>query len=625
MPSIFDGLHIGYSGLNAAQTAVNTTSNNISNADTQGYTRQRVVQQSALPLFDASPGALGNGTQVKEIVRVHDAFVFSRLRSSSEKLENSDFTRETLEELSTYFPEIENSGIKFDMQQYFDLWSSLAANPDNNAIKVALSTQTQTMSQHITQTRDQVANLQQSVNDQIKSSVDEINKIGAQIADLNRAISEVESTDFNHANSLRDQRGVLEVSLAKLIDATVFEGNVSSRSDIDRNLNETQGDYNVNIAGYNIIDGATFHPLTLESSTNANGFYDIKYVRQDGVEEIINEKLTGGKVGAILDLRGHNLDSNGVPQDGTLQHVINQLDSFASTMIESTNNLYAQAATTKMDSNITTLTATQPIATSDYTINTGSFDLIVYDIDGNEVARRAISIDSATTLDAPAVAPDLFNPNSIVGQINAPLDDNGDGNINNDVNSFVQANYVNGQFSLSGLQNSSGYSFAVEDTLSSDAFNSGTNFAGAIGLSRYFDGDDASDIRLNSELARDPSQIAGFKAPNQGNNDLANDIVQQQFESFDFTIDGNTSSNTLYGYYDEVVTNVGSTTNASVIENDAITAQYNAIDLEYSSISKVSIDEELTNLIKYQTAYGAASKIITTVDQMLNTLLGLKQ
>jgi len=56
-----------------------------------------------------------------------------------------------------------------------------------------------------------------------------------------------------------------------------------------------------------------------------------------------------------------------------------------------------------------------------------------------------------------------------------------------------------------------------------------------------------------------------------------------------------------------------------------VTAQFKAAELEYQSISKVSMDEELTNLIKYQTAYGAAAKVITTIDQMMNTLLGLKQ
>jgi len=77
--------------------------------------------------------------------------------------------------------------------------------------------------------------------------------------------------------------------------------------------------------------------------------------------------------------------------------------------------------------------------------------------------------------------------------------------------------------------------------------------------------------------------------------------------------------------FDVISTNVGISTNQAILNNQTVTAQFNATELEYSSISKVSIDEELTNLIKYQTAYGAASKIITTIDQMMQTLLGIKQ
>ena len=72
-------------------------------------------------------------------------------------------------------------------------------------------------------------------------------------------------------------------------------------------------------------------------------------------------------------------------------------------------------------------------------------------------------------------------------------------------------------------------------------------------------------------------------------------------------------------------TNVGIQAAKAATQNDTITAQFNAVEQEYESITKVSIDEEMTNLIRYQTAYGASAKVITTVDQMLNTLLGLKQ
>ena len=101
--------------------------------------------------------------------------------------------------------------------------------------------------------------------------------------------------------------------------------------------------------------------------------------------------------------------------------------------------------------------------------------------------------------------------------------------------------------------------------------------------------------------------------------------VDMQFGDFNFYNGTKTYTDSVYGFYDSIVTSVGTQTNAEIVRNDALTAQYNTITMEYQSISKVSLDEELTNLIRYQTSYGAAAKVISTVDQMMTTLLGIKQ
>ena len=77
--------------------------------------------------------------------------------------------------------------------------------------------------------------------------------------------------------------------------------------------------------------------------------------------------------------------------------------------------------------------------------------------------------------------------------------------------------------------------------------------------------------------------------------------------------------------FDVISTNVGISTNTAKSRNETVSTQFNATELEYFSTSKVGVDEELTNLIKYQTSYGAAAKLITTIDQMMQTLLGMKQ
>ena len=628
MASIFNGLHIGYTGLTASQIGINTTSHNISNAETEGYTRQRVVQQSTTPLGTLIPGAVGNGTQVQEITRVHDNYVYSRYRSESENKEYSDFQRQTLEELSTYFPEIENVGIKFDMQEYFNLWGDLSIHPENQAVKVALAQQSEVLTRDVSQTRTQIFDLQQTLNNQLKSAVDEINSIGEKIAELNVAISLTESIEGQHANDLRDQRGVLEVSLSKLVDATVFEGKITSNMPVSRDIAERGGDYTINIAGFNVVDGKSFHPIVIDNKDKPFGFYDISYQRQDGVLFPMDDLIKGGRIGSILDLRGSSFDENGNIENGQLQEIINQLDGFAQGLIESTNNLYAQGAQKSMNSDALSLGATNALVGSDLNIKEGTFELITYDIDGNVAATRPINITATTVMDDSAAfpGPPPGSNNSIVGQLNALADDNGDGNTTNDVSNILRdVIFVNGELHLEVDETQfPGYSFAIKDD-QSNGLASGTNFAGAIGLSRFFDGESAKDITLARSIQQDSSLIKANKAPIDGDNGLANDMLQLQFEDVTFEANGVSTKESLYGYYDAIATDVGVRTNTAIITNDTVTAKFNAILQSYESISKVNIDEELVNLIKYQTAYSASAKIITTIDQMMTTLLGLKQ
>ena len=614
MASIFNALHIGYSGLNASQVGINVTGHNISNAETEGYTRQRVVQSAAQPIT-VQPGDIGNGTTVDAIVRVFDSFVYDRYTSTSEEKAYSDFMRQTMETLSTYFPEIDDVGIKADLHSYFDMWESLAANPDNSAVKVALAQQAQSLADRISQTRTQVRSLQDEVNTQLEAAIAEVNRLGAEIADLNRAIANSELANQNNANDLRDQRNQLELAMSKLVGSDIFGNGTVTDATVDMNVSERSEHYNIHVAGFNIVDGITFHPIGITNEYNAEGFYDLYYERQDGQQIPFSYNIQEGKVGAILDLRGSDLDAaTGLPTDGTLQEVLDMLDALAGGLIESTNNLYAASATSRMQSGATGITSTDPLINSGFNIREGSFDLVLYDVDGNESARRTITIDALTSMD------------DVVAQMNAVIDDNDDGNITNDIASLLGVTLLaDGTLDIAVSDPASGYTVAIEDDLSS-GYSGGTNFAGALGLNRFFTGSDATDIGLNRELREDPALISGHTAPQEGNNTLAQRMVQLQFEdvSFDNGFRGMTSD-TLYGYFDVTATYVGTTTNSVITHNNAITAQYNAIEQEYATISKVSIDEELTNLIKYQTAYGAAAKIITTIDQMMDTLLGIKK
>ena len=626
MASIFNALHIGYSGLNAAQVGINTTGHNIANAETDGYTRQRVVAAAATPI-SANPGQVGNGVEIDTIKRVFDNFVFDRYKDTYEKKEYVDFEKQTLEQLSSYFPEIDNVGIKSDLQEYYNMWQTLADNPDNDAIKHALAKQTETLSNHIHSTRTQVSDLQLQLNNQIEVHINEVNSLAEKLASLNKSIDTAESGYLYDANDLRDQRNVIERDLARLIGSESTYGQIESNTQIDSSSNTKTGSYTLDINGFNIVDGNTYHPIHISNDKNPSGFYEISFERQDGVLVPMEEVINGGKIGAILDLRGGTIDTtSGVPKDGILQNTIAQLDGFARGLIESTNNLYAASATTRMDSNTIDFDPQTSLMSSPLNINEGSFQVVVYDIDGNEVSSRDIEINVSTKMTG------ISGSNSIQGQMLEQSDDNLDGNANNDIDDYINFNWAtfasgeNGlEFTMDPLKESQGYTFAIKDNLDNEKFATGTNFAGALGMHRFFDGNDAGSININASLRENPTAIKAGYTPAAGDSRIALDMVQQQFEDLHFKVGPTLYEASAYGMFDIVATDVGTAANSAITRQETISTQFNAVEMEYFSVSKVSIDEEMTNLIKYQTSYGASAKVITTIDQMMQTLLGIKQ
>jgi len=628
MSSIFNTLHVGYSGLNAAQVGINTTGHNIANAEVEGYSRQRVMTSASTPL-STHAGQVGNGTDITDIKRVFDNFVYDRYTQISADKEYADFEQKTLETLSTFFPEIDGVGIKSDLAEYYNMWQTLADNPDNDAIKLALSEKAKDLASHVQEVQLKVTDLQSQVNDELLVNINEVNSIAEEIAGLNIAIDTAESGNLFTANDLRDRRSLLEKNLSQLIGVNVSVGQMESNIQVSGSSNFRTGSYTLDINGFNIVDGNTFHKLHADNSNNPNGFYEISYERQDGNLIPMEESLNKGRIGAIMDLRGGTIDStDNTPVDGILQETITGLNAFANGLIESTNNLYASSAVTKMQSNILDMAQDSPLISSGMNIKEGSFNLIVYDIDGNIAAQRDINIDITTVMSG------ATDPNSIEGQIKANGDDNDDGNTNNDIDDFFKNGFnftpsasgeLRLELMLDPLAQGRGYTFSIEDNLETENFNSGSNFAGALGLNRFFDGDDATNIGLHSTYYDNPTLISASKAPISGDNNLALDMVQNQFEKYDFEMGNIIYNTTANGMYDTVATQVGTATNSAILNNEAVSTQYTAIEMEYFTVSKVSIDEEMTNLIKYQTSYGAAAKVITTIDQMMQTLLGIKQ
>jgi len=614
MSNLFGIFNTGNSGLNAAQVAVATTSQNITNAKNEFYSRQR-VNFSASPALSSQGVSVGSGVTITSIVRIHDEFVFSKLRNASSNLSYDTYSSQSLQEVAKYFPDLSDAGIAQDLTDYFKEWNNLASNATAGSQKIALTQAAATLSGDIRSTRETIRGLQDSINAQLKTALDEINSLGERIANINGQIANIEADKGNFANDLRDKRDELELTLSKMLDVSVAKGNITSNTTVDANMTDSGTQYYLNIAGASFVDGSTFHPLVIDNTSNGSSYYSIYSEIQDGTRYNVTEQLSGGKLGAMLDLRGRVITSGvngGYPQDGTIQSYVDKLDSLSQTIITETNNIYARSAQTSMQSPNLDLKTNTALQNAYNNIENGSFDLIVYDSAGKEVARKTITIDTATSM-----GDDTFSK-SILTQINTSTDDNKDNNALNDVDDYYKATFMdNGAFSLSPTSLNNGYTIAIQDN--------GTNFPGAIGVNQFFTGTNGSNIDVKTEYKKNPLLIQAYGAPVVGNHDVANAMLQLQYNSLNFYgKDGSSSKETIAGYYSALTTKVATDASASSTSYDTNEALHNTINTQYQSISGVNKDEELANLIQYQSSYSAAAKIITTIDEMLNTLLGIK-
>lgn len=613
----FGVLNTAYSGLQVSQTSIGVISQNVSNAENESYTRQRSVIQARTPM-NTQAGDLGMGAEVYTVQRIHNEFLYRRFTSASQSKEFTDFERSTLEEVSKYFPDIQNNGLAKDLQNYFDAWQSYANSPADSSQAIALAQKTSVLASNITDTVDRLKTVRTSLNDQIASNVTEINRLAGEIAELNAKITAHESNGQANANDLRDKRDANELALMKIVNLEISKSEPQTNIKIDPQVADKTQKYVIEIGGRPLVDGKNFHPLVTKDDPNAgpHGFTSIYFEYEDHSTENITDKLTGGRLGAITDLRGFGIDPvTQEPTSGKIQNYIDLLNSFANGLIEHTNNAYASSATNYMQSNEMNTLNDEPIRYSPLNIQTGSFDAVAYDINGKEVARKTISVDT-----------NIDTLSSIATKLNTASDDNKDGNATNDFASYFSASLSKGlrgtfQIGTNPTSLQTAYTFAIEDSKTDP-----TNFAGALGLSRFFDGKDASSIALNYDKTLDTSKIHPFSAPITGNNDVANKILQLQYDSVEFKMrDGTYSTNTISGFYNDLSVVVSTDTNTAGIVNDSSVAIYNAAKTEYDSIAKVSIDEELINLIRFQSGYSASAKIVTTIDQMITTLLGIKQ
>ncbi len=220
MAGLFSALNAGRTSLEVNQKSLEIIGNNISNVNTEGYSRQEAAL-TTYPSINFGNFFVGQGVKISEVTRDHDVFVNKQLISKSAEYGLYNGQTQTLSELERIF-NITEENIATDVDRFFDSWQELSASPSDLVLRDIVIQRGELLSVNFNNTIDDLNSINYNINDSITSEIDDLNSALVEIADLNDRIRTIELTGQS-ANGPRDRRDVLAKQLAETIGAENYE------------------------------------------------------------------------------------------------------------------------------------------------------------------------------------------------------------------------------------------------------------------------------------------------------------------------------------------------------------------------------------------------------------------
>ena len=211
MSGLFNTFNIAKRGLFVQQRAIEVTSHNIANANTEGYSRQRVEIQTTRPFgmptlnSKAEPGQIGTGAEVAAIQRIRDTFIDYQVRTETSTFGQYQAREKFLEEIESIFNEPSETGISTLIGKFFDSWQQLSKQANSSNARTVVAQQSAALADELNHTYTQLKNLKENLRSLIRSSVFEINNLLNQLDQINQQIIGVKVAG-NMPNDLMDRR-----------------------------------------------------------------------------------------------------------------------------------------------------------------------------------------------------------------------------------------------------------------------------------------------------------------------------------------------------------------------------------------------------------------------------------
>ena len=578
MPTIFDALNIGVSGLYVSKTAIDVTGNNVANVNTPGYSKERVDILPSMPLVTYA-GAFGTGAEVSQVISTRNDLIDKRVRTANQEMSYYNKLNNTMDEIESIFNEESGVGLKGAMEQFFNAWHALSLNPDLETARQQVIEKGLTLSKAIRDANSSLQQIRDGLDDQVGYVVTQINSLAQRIAQLNYEIAKAELGDKDHANTLRDERSELLEKLSSLANITILEGSYN---------NNTKPEMTILIGGMPLVSGKDYNQLEAAKLEGAQ-YNKVYFVDASGNKTDITNRITNGTLGATLYLR-----------DKVIPQYQDSVSNIAKTLIQEINKIHSAGAGLTAYTQVEGIYNADPHAALsipqatglDMAVKTGSFKVKVIDQNGNDVGTFTVPVNADDHL----IKENDNDTHSIVDKFNKILQGYAQMSVSPAGNVQITAE--------------NGYKFVF-------TYDS-SNFLAAVGINTFFTGHDASDINVSQVLQDDPSKIAAGKSLNPGDNSNAEAIAQVQLDK---VMVNNTQ--TIDEYYNAFLGAIGSTKQRYDEIYKAKQAVYQQLKTTQQSIEGVSLDEEAANLIKFQRAYQANAKYISVVDQLTETLINM--
>ena len=609
MPNTFFGLTIGTTGLYGANVGINTTAHNITNAETEGYTRQVVNTRADSALkANSSYGMIGTGVAITSISQIRDNYYDEKFRTNNAIAGYYGAQDYYMKSIEGYFNEIQLEGFNSNYNLFCDALQELSKDPSSLAVRTQATSYAQNLCDYINALNTSMEQLQESANFEVKTMCDQLNSYAIQIAGLTKQINTLEVTG-TIANDLRDQRNLLIDELSGIVDITVTEKVLS--------VEETGAtEYTVRIGDSVLVDTYNYNSLKVVpraekiNQSDIDGLYEIEWnsgQRFDGLH-------AGARMQAMFEVRDGNSEQYfygaGTASAGSKTITVKD------TSVNSIDKLHIPDTGTIIIADkeyiYNGFKATWTVDDDDNPVLEYEFDLdkaVIKNYDdadvriGQSIAFKGLTYYMTQLDEFTRTFSRRFNELHTSGQ---DFDGNQGLDFFNSKKVSTGENYVfkytedeqNEDLAVSSKTGA----YAVDDE---DANYGSYYFMTAKGFS------------VTKEVYNDPHKLV--TATDITNGVEKNDLVMKYIDlrdDKDMFLQG-TPAGFLQALIAELGVDSHKAQNFSKNQDDIVAA----IENQRLSVSGVDMDEEAMNLVRYQNSYNLAAKVIATMNELYDRLI----